>query len=260
MMASKAILFQSIVNPTTSAPIQQLSDLQLTGVVTIDQYANHDSGKLYGTFSYSSPSYSFQLFMDSARTNLVASATATSAGLATITQANNSGLSGTINIIPGTVTNDILIEAIVSFTTDDNIPLDNLNVTSDFDPVYGFSTLHVQAFEFVKNYIRGRFESVLWNENLISYGSINSGTGGFDLSRILSWMNPDIVEAASQYVLHLITRKQDVHGDGVFAKRSKCAYERCVALLEAVQIAFDENLTRVPRKTRATSIFKITRA
>ena len=258
-MQSETILFQSAVN-ASNQPVQQISNLKLTGFVTIDAYGNTDAGKLYGTFAYSSPTYTFNLYSDSGRTQLVASATATSSGLANVVAENNSGISGTVNIIPGTAVEDNLIEAICFLSTDNDIPLNNLAGTSDYDAVYGFSDFHVEAFKYVKNILQSRFESLLWNPDWIDIQQINSGKGGYDLSRILSWRSPDIREASAQYVLHLIARKQAVEPGGVFDHRSKCAYERCVALLQSAEISFDTNNSRVPRKTRNLSSFKISRA
>lgn len=250
---SYAILYQSALS-------QQLSNLKLTGIVTIDAYSNTDSGKLYGSFSYSSPTYTFNLYSDSARTQLVASATASTSGIATIIQQNDSGISGSINILPGTVVNDSGIEAICLFSSDGDIPLDNLTGTSDYDPIYGFSVFHQHAFDYVKNVVQSRFESMLWNPGLLDVSQINGGKGGFDLSKCLSWRSPDIREASAQYVLHLIARKQAVEPDGMFAERAKCAYERCAALLQNIEMQFDVDGTRVPQKTRTMATFRFGRA
>jgi hypothetical protein len=261
MATTDCIIYQSATN--NNVAVQNLSNLRLSGFCTIAGLLNTDPnrpGRLYGTFAYSSGSYSFKLYTDVGRTQLVASASATTSGTATITAQNGSGITGTINIIPGTAVNDNLIEAVCLLSQDSDLPLDNLQVTSDYDPTYGFADFHRQSFQWVVNGVSSRFESELWNASLVSDRSINGGTGGLDLSRVLNWQEPDLVQASAEYALHLIARKQAVTPDGVFAHRAKCSYERAVALLQESLVKMDTNLTRVPRRSRNLCTFKTSRA
>lgn len=72
----------------------QLSGITLNGVT--DDYS--DSGKLYGTLIYSTV-YTLNLYSDEERTQLVASGNRnTSSGSITISQSNNSGISGSVTL------------------------------------------------------------------------------------------------------------------------------------------------------------------
>jgi hypothetical protein len=258
-MTSQSILFQSVLDPTTKIPVQQISNLQLNGISTIDALSNTDSGKLFGTFAYADPTYTLSLYKDSSRSVLVASATATGTGLATISQANSSGLSGSVNII-GFTAADNAIEALACLSMDSDLPMDNLTTLSDYDPSKGFASFHLQAYEYVKNVITSRFESVLFNPNLIDSRQINGGVGGFDLSRILNWQSPDLREAAALYAFYLLARKQGISADSIFLKRAETAYNKVKALLTSIEMQFDMQNTRIASKTRAMSTFKIGRA
>jgi hypothetical protein len=252
------ILYQSAIN-AAGLPVQQLSNLSLTGLTTINSFLNSDNGKLYGSFSAPSGVYSLSLYSDAAQTALVASGTSSAAGQMTLTAANSSGISGTVNVVQF-VANDANLQAICFLSTDNDLPMDYLSTVPDYDPVLGFSNFHNIAFQQVKTKIVSRFESFLWNETQVDSRQINGGLGGFDLSRILSWSTSDFVEMSAQYALYLICRKQGVEPDGDFAKRAKCAYEKFTALMESVEVSFDLNLTRVPRRTKNTSSFRISRA
>src|SRR5689334_20653620 len=96
-MKIEAVISQSVKDGTK--PVQQLSNLVLEGLSTKDDSLNTNDGTLYGTFAYSAPTYTLTLYMDSERTQAVASASADSLGMATITAENDSGLSGTVNLI-----------------------------------------------------------------------------------------------------------------------------------------------------------------
>jgi hypothetical protein len=258
-MTSQCILFQSVLDPASKLPVQQISNLQLNGVSTIDALSNTDAGKLYGTFSYANPTYTLNLYKDASRSLLVASGTATATGTATISQANSSGLSGSVNVIGFTAT-DSAIEALTCLSMDSDLPMDNLTTISDYDPTKGFASFHLQAFEYVKNIMTSRFESVLFAPNLIDARQINGGVGGFDLSRILNWQSPDVREASALYAFYLLARKQGVSSDSIFLKRAETAYNKVKALLTSIEMQFDMQNTRIASKTRAMSTFKIGRS
>jgi len=255
-MQTEAVIYQSSVT-SDGQPAQQISNLSLTGIVTIADSLNNDNGKLYGSFSYSAPTYTLSLYSDITKDNLVAQATATAMGTATVSPQNDSGISGTVNFVQY-LQNDTLIEAVCCLTTDSDIPLANANAFSDYDPTYGFANYHILAFEKVKEIIRSRYRSILYSRTLVDSKQINGGLGGFDLSKVLSW--EPVKEAASYYVLAKLAERQYVEAGGVWDKRSKEAFGQFRAHMTTVELAFDLNQQRVADKTRVFSTFKIGRS
>jgi hypothetical protein len=254
-MISECVLYQSTM--VNNAPYQQLSNLRLDGISTVADAQNTDNGKLYGSFTYSAPTYTLNLYSDFTKLNLVATATATALGIATVAEANDSRLTGTVNITQYKA-NDILIEAVCVLATDSDIPFNYLNTVSDYDATVGFAEFHILAFSKVKEIVTSRYRSILFNAALIDTRQINGGIGGFDLSRVNDWT--PFKEAAYHYAFALIAERQGVDTDGVFYKRAMQSKNIFKGYMESVEIAFDTQNQRVATQERAGCTFKISRA
>jgi hypothetical protein len=253
MSLSSPVLFQSTLDG--SKPYQQLSNLQLTGLSTNDNYLNTDNGKLYGTFTHSS-NYVLSLYKDATRTLLVAHATSSTLGTVNVVQDNSSGLSGKVNFAQY-LADDLLIEAICFVSKDSDIRMSNLSTLADYDPVNGFAVYHLDAFDKIKEVISSKFKSIIWNPDYIDTRNLNGATGGYDLSRCLNLLSQR--EAASHYALYLICAKQTIEKGSIFDIRARESYDVYKAYIGDVEVKFDDNADRVEDRSRSTRVFKISR-
>jgi hypothetical protein len=181
-VTTEAVIYQSVWD-SSGNPVQQLSNLYLDGISTLADAPNTDGGKLYGSFTKSGATYTVNLYSDIAQTALVASGTATSFGKMTLNQANDSGISGSINLVTYTA-NDTLLQAVCILADDSALPQTHLETLSDYDASVGFAAFHVQAFAKIKEIVKSRFRSVLYNSSLVDSTAINGGLGGFVMSRV----------------------------------------------------------------------------
>jgi len=245
-------------NTAPNAPIQQISNLNLEGIKTIsDNFTCDSNGKLYGTFQNISGNYTLNIYNDVTLINLIASATSNTFGIVNVIQQNNSGITGNVNFIQY-VQDDDLIYFQVLLTNDNDIPLGELQVLTDYDPVYGFEKFHEIAFYEIRRIVTGRYRSILYNRNWIDSKQINGGMGGADLSTVLNWFA--FKEAAEQYVLYKICQRQYVETDSIWDKRSKEAMMKFKAYMETVECEFDMTHQRIESKSRAGCTFKIGRS
>src|SRR5258706_4902527 len=127
---------------SNGSPFQQLSNLMLDGFITVEEMQNTDSGRLYGTFTFANSTYTLDLFKDPAKLSLVASATASQLGLATVVEQNDSEITGTVNFAQYAL-DDPYIEVICFLSRDRELPLANLDSVSDYDPVHGLAAFHL---------------------------------------------------------------------------------------------------------------------
>lgn len=250
----EAILYQSVM--LNAKPYQQLSNLMLDGLSTRDDALNTDSGRLYCSFTFSTPDYTLNLYKDSTKLDLVAHATKTSLGHATIVEDNDSGLSGTVNFAQYSA-NDTSIEALCFLSKDGDLPLRGLEQLCDYDEILGYALYHLNAFDFIKSHIISRFKSIIFNPEYIDTKQINSGLGGYDLGR---WNNPSVLrECSAHYAFARIAEKQGFE-DNTFLKRSKTSKDIVKSFLETIELTFDTNLDRVEDRQRSLSAWKIARA
>jgi hypothetical protein len=258
---SYAILFESVMS-SAGVPVQQLSNLQLTGVSTTTNGLNTDHGVLYGSLtSASGGTYTFSLYQDITKLDLVAQGTSTTTGSTmTISSQNGSNLSGTVNLIQFAQA-DTSIVAVVCLSIDSDLPMTNLTGLSDCDPINGFSAYHVLALDYLKQFVMTRDKSILWNPTFVDVSQINGGVGGYDFSRVLlsCWTCPEMREASAHYAFYRIAERQGVE-DNTFCRRAKDSKSIVRAHLENIEIQFDQYNTRVESKSRSLSTWKIGRA
>src|SRR4051794_6490865 len=114
-MNTEAILFQSVMKG--GKPFQQLSNLVLNGLSTRDDALNTDSGRLYGSLTFATGTYTLHLYKDSTKLDLVAHATGSAVGSLTISEDNDSGLSGAVNLAQY-YADDTSIEAVCFLSKD----------------------------------------------------------------------------------------------------------------------------------------------
>lgn len=253
---SDAILYQSPIDSTTQRPVQQLSDLKVSGLCTTVAGANTDGGKLYGSFIQDGANYVLHLYSDVTKLDLVASATSTGMGIIYLTTENDSGITGTIKFITYSA-DDTAVEAIVLLTVDSDIPLANAEALSDFDADTGFAKYHEEAFAKIKEVVVSRYRSKLYDKEWVTASAINGGKGGFNLSKILNWSA--LKEAASHYVLYRLAERQAIDGNGIFQKKSEQSRNIYKAHLQSVEMEFDQNNERTYSESRPLSTWKISR-
>ena len=253
-MSVEAIIYQSVLSE--GKPYQQLSNLVLDGLSTIDDALNTDSGRLYGALTYSAPTYTFSLYKDATRMDLVAQGTATTLGVMTLTARNDSGLSGSVNVAQYAA-DDAAIEAVCFLSQDGDLPMRGLDELCDYDPILGYADYHLKAFDYLKGHIVSRYKSIIFNPDFIDTHQINGGKGGYDLSRCI---NISVLrETSAHYAFARIAEKQGVE-DNTFLKRSKASKDIVKAHLQSDELTFDTNLDRVEDRQRSFSAWKIARA
>ena len=248
------VVYQSL-RDGQAKPVQQISDLFLDGVSSQDATSNTDSGVLYGSFFQSGSYYILNLYSDATKIDLVASATGTDSGILTITEANESGLSGTVNFI-GYSSDDTNIKVITLLSMDKDLPMNNLEGLADYDQDTGFAAFHAEAFKKLQEFIITRNGSQLWNPELIMTSQINGGTGGYDLSRVLNWQH--LKDASRYYAFYLIAEKQDVE-EGTFSRRAEQSKQIFKGYCQNTELQFDSDNDRVPNKVRSLSSWKFSR-
>lgn len=259
-MISDCVISQSVL--VNGQPYQQLSNLSLDGLSTKKESFNTDNsglnrGRLYGSFTKSGATYTLHLYKDILKTELVATASASALGMATISEANDSGLSGRVNIAQYNA-DDTSIEVVCFIANDKDIEKNNLEGVKDYDPSTGFAEFHITAFNYFKEFVVSRYKSIIFNPKLIDTRSINGGLGGYDLSRVLNWSA--LTEAAAHYALARIADRQFIER-GSFWEKCKIDSNNIVkAHLSNVELTFDTNQDRVEDKSRSFSTWKISRA
>lgn len=256
-MTSDCTVYSSV--QLQNIPQQQITNLVLSGISTNDETLNSDDGLLYGSFTFSSPTYTLSLYSDAARSQLVGTATASALGQATITESNLSGLSGTVNFNAYSA-DDLNIKLVCFLSKDANLPLNNLENLGDYDPIVGYARFHLEAFEEIKRYLISRDGSLLWNPGWVDINQINNGVGGYDLSRILNWQARELIDASAHYAFFKLAEKQAIDPDSIFAKRSCASRQIYKGILSEFDVQFDENNQRVVSKTRTLSSWRVSRA
>lgn len=238
-------------------PLQQITNLALDGISTRKDAENTDKGKIYGAFTYSASQYVLTLYRDVLKTDEVATATSSALGAATIIEANDSGLSGTVNFAQYNA-DDSSIEITCCLSVDSDIPMAHLEGLSDYDATTGFADFHIRAFDKIKEIIISRYKSVVFNRDMIDTRNVVGSLGGYDLSRILNWSA--FREAAGHYVLYQLCERQTVEPGSVFDVRATQSRNIFKAHLESIDVNLDTNADRVEDKSRTMNTFKISRA
>lgn len=259
-MTSDCVISQSVL--VNGQPYQQLSNLSLDGLSTKVDTLNTDNsganrGRLYGSFAFATGTYTLHLYKDILKTELVATATASSLGWAAISGNNDSGLSGRVNFAQYNA-NDTAIVVICFLSYDKDIETNSLEGVKDYDQNTGFADFHIAAFNYLKEFIVSRNKSIVFNPTFIDARSINGGLGGYDLSRVVNWSA--LTEASSHYALARIAEKQYIEPGSFWEKRTNESKNIVKAHLSNVELTFDTNQDRVEDKSRSFSTWKIGKA
>jgi hypothetical protein len=243
-----------------SSMIQQLSNLQLTGISTNTSTLNTDHGQLYGSFVLAGSLYTLNLYSDITKLDLVATGASSALGTVNLVGQNGSNLAGTVNFIQY-VANDTSINVLVYLSQDSDLPMANLQDLSDYDGVNGFAAYHLLAFDYLKEFVITRESSVLYNPSLIDVAQINGGVGGYELSKVLltCWTSVEMRDASAHYAFYRLAERQAVE-DNTFARRAEQSKNTLKAYMESIEIQFDLRNQRVEDKARDLSTWKFGRA
>jgi len=252
-MIVEAIVSQTIRDG--QKPVQQISDLLLTGLSSKASTSNSDSGRLYGSFVKDGDNYILTLYKDMTRLDAVASATSTTLGSVDVTEQNDSGITGSVNLIQY-VADDEAIEVICFLSMDSDLPMANLETMSAYDADLGFIDLHLKSFAYLKQFIISRFKSKIWNPDWVSIKNLHGNTGGYDLSRVLNWDGEDLKQASAHYAFSLLAEQNYVEPGSTFDIRAKESRNRVKAHLTGAEIRIDENHDRIEDDNRSFSTWK----
>lgn len=253
MAIGDCIIYESVM--VNNTPYQQLSNLNLQGISTNDATSNTDNGLLYGSFTFSSPTYTLHLYSDSAKSSLVATASSSTLGVTNIAESNSSGLTGTINFAQYSA-NDNLLYFVCCISRDKLLPLANLEGLSDYDDTVGFAFYHLQAFQAIKEYVMMKEKADLWNPTLIDSNQINGGLGGYDLGRLLNWQQDALKEASIHYAFWHIAERQAITGNSIFKQKAEDSRTRYYAHLRNANVQVDNRRLRVEEKSRTLRVLK----
>lgn len=252
---SEAVISQSVRD--SGSPYQSISNLQLSGISTLSDTMNSDDGILYGSFTKSGATYTLKLYKDAMKESEVARATSTSLGVVDVSAQNSSGLSGTVNII-GWVSDDTSIRITLFLATDRDLPQRGLSSLCDYDTVNGFAHYHIQAWNYLKSHIIGRYKSIIWNPNFIDTAQINGGVGGYDLGKCINLHT--LKECAAHYAFARISERQSTDPTSNWWLRQQESKKEVNAFLKTLELRFDTNQDRVEDKSRSFGVHKISRA
>lgn len=254
-MISESVIYHSY--KVSGKVLQQLTALKLDGFVTINSLLNSDAGRLYLSLTKSGSTYTVNCYKDAARANLVASGTTTAIGTITLTASNSSGLSGSVYLTTYTA-DDTGIVADAFLSTDDDLPLNGIQALTEFDVLSGFAKYHMQAFNDLKERLKSKYDSQLWDDTFVN-DPTNSVSGGCDLSRILN-----IKEGFRDYCRHkafsYLMERHAVDPNSTFSERYKSAMSIAEGFFAARAIRLDTNGDKVRDVVRSGKVTKWARA
>lgn len=257
MNTSEAIIYQSLVD-SSKQPMQQISNLVLSGFITIDAYLNTDKGKLYASYSHEDSEYVLRLYKDAAKTQLVASASSSAFGQVEVVQENDSGISGSV-YFQQYVGDDTNMIVVCFLTTDGDLRMTSLETLCTYDGQYGFAAYHLQGFDEARRAVISRQKANIWNSEFLDSRNLQGVTGGYDLSRCLNFYEA-LREGVGYYVLALILESQYIAPDSIFDVRSKESKAAAKACFEGADLTFSWSQTRVEERDRTNRTRKIERA
>ncbi len=267
-MLTQSVVKNSLISNGTVW--QSISSLFLQGFNTIPEQLNFATGGLlYGSFTLTNGTYTFNLYKDIGRTQLVASGSTTGdlPQTVAITENNDSGLSGYVLMLQyGEDDNQIVVQCLLS--DDSDIPLDNLTSLPEYDPLKGFAYYHQLAWNYLVNeFVVSRNSNLLFDPNYqcLRQGSKDPGTttnsklqvGGYNLARVLNW---DVLrEVSAHYLLSRVSEKHQVETNDTWAIRSLDSRQKLAAYLHSVDLAFDNFSQGVETKRRSLNTWKVYR-
>jgi hypothetical protein len=238
---------------------QQLINLVLTGFSTLTGNTNTDNGKLYATFQKISTTYTLKVYKDIYLLDQVALGTSTTASstVVNITAVNNSGITGTINFFQY-IQDDLQIQLQCFLSVDNDLPLDFISGLTESDPVNGFVYYHLRAWEYVKDFLASKYQTVIYRKDFLDSNNLDNCTGGYDFSLVQNWLA--LREVSSHYAFIRICEKQALEKDSIWWTRYQESKKLLPALLNSTTVHFSPDFTRRSTKQRSVGVFKISRA